>query len=206
MNKCVLLLGVGLLMLGCLVPPLCAADAKSARGLMDDVIQQGLAVLKDKSLSTDARREKFEQIAYANMNFEVMGKMSLGASYRSLSADQQTKYQQTFKQLIANTYGHLIDDYTDEEIKISGDRQEQRDDWTVVSHITGTKNGAPNSEIAEVDYRLRRTDGQWKVIDFTVDNVSMVQNYRSQFQGIMSNGGIDQLLKLLSDKIAANTK
>lgn len=191
---------------GCFVSNASAGDNKTARGVMDEVIHQALTTLKDASLSTDAKREKFQQIAYANMNFEVMGKMSLGPNYRSLTPDQQAKFLVVFKQLIANTYGHLTDDYTDEQIKIANDRQEQRDDWTVVSHITGTKNGTPNSEIAEVDYRLRQTDGVWKVIDFTVDNVSMVQNYRSQFQSTMSSGGFDQLMKLLSDKIAPNAK
>jgi phospholipid transport system substrate-binding protein len=60
--------------------------------------------------------------------------------------------------------------------------------------------------VAKVDYRLRKQDNQWKVIDFTIEDVSLVTNFRSQFQDTMSNGGIDQLLKLLHEKNTANGK
>ena len=141
-----------------------------------------------------------QQIAYANMNFDVIGRLSLGQNWRKLNADQQKEYQAEFKQLVAATYGHTTDSYTDEEVKLIGQRDEDRGDCTVTTVITGTKNGKPNSNIANVDYRLRKQDNAWKVIDFTVDGVSLVNNYRSQFQSVMSGGGPEQLLKMLHDK------
>jgi len=183
-----------------------SAPPATARAVMEKVIHDGLSILRDPSLSADQKRVKVQQIAYDNMNFEVMGRLSLGRYYRQLTDAQKTQYQQEFKQLVTNTYGHTTDDYTDEDVKVTSDRQESDGDFTVQSHITGTKNGKAGQDIANVDYRLRKTDNQWKVIDFTIDGVSIVSNYRSQFQDIMNNGGIDQLLKMLHDKNAANAK
>ena len=58
------------------------------------------------------------------------------------------------------------------------------------------------SDDISVDYRLRQTDGTWKIIDVIIEGVSLVSNYRSQFQEIMTNGGIDRLLGLLREKNA----
>jgi phospholipid transport system substrate-binding protein len=187
-----------------------AGDASGAsqtpRVVMEKVIHDALAVLRDQSLSAEQKREKVQQIALDNLNAEVMGRLSLGRYYRGLTDAQKADYQKEFKQLVINTYGHTTDDYTDEDVKITSDRQEQDGDATVETHITGTKDGKAGTDIATVDYRLRSQDGSWKVIDFTIDGASIVSNYRSQFADIMSNGGIDQLLKMLRDKNAANAK
>jgi phospholipid transport system substrate-binding protein len=182
------------------------AAASTARSALEKVIHDVLVILRDPSLSADQKRLKVQEIAYDNLNFEVMGRLSLGRYYRNLNDAQKTQYQQEFKQLLTNTYGHTTDDYTDEDVKVTTDHPEQDGDVTVQTHITGTKNGQPGQDIATVDYRLRKTDSQWKVIDFTIDGISIVSNYRSQFQDIMTNGGVDQLLKMLHDKNAANAK
>lgn len=173
---------------------------------MEKLIHDALAILRDPSLSADQKRVKVQQIAYDNLDFEVMGRLSLGRYYRKLTDSQRTTYQQEFKQLLTNTYGHTTDDYTDEDVNVTADRKESDGDFTVQTHITGTKDGKGGQDIATVDYRLRNQDNQFKVIDFTIDGVSIVSNYRSQFQDIMTNGGIDQLLKMLHDKNAANAK
>ncbi len=183
-----------------------APPIPTARQVMDKLTQDVLAILRDPKLSADDKREKVKLIAYGNINFEVMAQLSLGRFWRGLTDDQRTQYQQQFKQLITNTYGATTDNYTDEDVKVVGDRQEQDGDYTVLTRITGTKEDKAGQEIAKVDYRLRLQDSQWKVIDFTVDGVSIVANYRSQFQDVMSNGGIDLLLKLLREKNAAHEK
>jgi phospholipid transport system substrate-binding protein len=182
-----------------------AADPPpTARAVIEKVTQEALAVLRDHSLSADQKRDRVKQIAYDHISFEVMARLSLGRYLRGLTDDQRTQYEQEFKQYVTNTYGHTTDNYTDEDVIVYGDRQEQDGDVTVRTRLTGTVNGTPNQEVAKVDYRLRKQDDQWKVIDFTIEGVSLVSNFRSQFQEIMTEGGIDRLLKLLQDKNAAN--
>jgi phospholipid transport system substrate-binding protein len=84
--------------------------------------------------------------------------------------------------------------------RVDGERQEQRDDVTVQTKIL---RGGGSDDVL-VDYRLRKTaDGQWKIIDVIVEGVSLVSNFRSQFQDIVANGGPDRLLSLLKEKNAS---
>ena len=71
-----------------------------------------------------------------------------------------------------------------------------------MTKIIGTENGV-RKQVAEVDYRLRQGDNGWKIDDVIIDNVSLVANFRSQFQDVISNGGFDALMKLLRQKNAS---
>ena len=61
--------------------------------------------------------------------------------------------------------------------------------------------GGGSNDIA-VDYRLRQSNGRWKMIDFIIEQVSLVANFRSQFQEIISSGGPEHLLQVLREKTA----
>lgn len=186
-----------------------AADKIAAppapRPIVESVVRDALAILRDPKLSPEDKHQKVKQLAYDNMNFEVMSRLSLGRYWRDLTDAQRTQYAAAFKEYVTNTYRHTTDHYSDEDVTVTGDRREQDGDWTVQTRITGGKY-KPGQEVAKVDYRLRLKDNQWKVIDLTIDGVSLVSNFRSQFQEIMSNGGIDKLLQVLRDKNAANDK
>ena len=80
---------------------------------------------------------------------------------------------------------------------VIGDRAEARDDWTVKTKIV-----RPNAEDILVDYRLRKEDGEWRVIDVIIEGVSLVANFRSQFQEIISRDGAAKLIELLHEKNA----
>jgi phospholipid transport system substrate-binding protein len=178
----------------------------TARAVMEKVTLQAIAILRDGTLSPDQKRQKAKQLAEDNVDFNVMARLSLGRPWRDITDAQRAQYVDAFKQHVAITYSHITDDYTDEDINIVADHQESDADWTVQTSIVGNKNGGQRKEEAKVDYRLRKQNDQWKVIDFTIDNISLIANFRSQFQEIMSKGGIDQLIKLLQDKNAANEK
>ena len=76
-----------------------AADdaASPARSVIGTVIQNALAILRDSKLSVDVKREKVNQIAIENVNFDVMARLSLGRYYRDLTDAQRTQYSEAFK-------------------------------------------------------------------------------------------------------------
>src|SRR5258706_6496828 len=115
-----------------------------------------------------------------------MARRSLGRYYRDLTEAQRAQYPPAFRKHVTNTYRHTTDHYTDEDVNVIADRKEPDGDWIVQTRIIGSKDNRPGQEIAKVDYRLRSKDGQWKVIDLTIDGVSLVANFRSQFQEIMT--------------------
>jgi phospholipid transport system substrate-binding protein len=165
------------------------------RKLTDAVI----AVLQDKGLSPDAKRAKIRTIVVDYVDFPTMSRLVLARNWNGLSEEQKKAFVEEFKQHLAVTYGKNVESYNNEKVQIVGDRDEGRGDWTVQTKILRPQGGGD----ILVDYRLRQINGEWKVIDLVIERVSLVSNFRSQFQDVMANGGIDRLLKLLHEKNAA---
>jgi phospholipid transport system substrate-binding protein len=174
-----------------------APAAESPRAVVEATTSAVIAVLADKSLSTDEKRRRVEEIVYARVDFDTLSRLVLGRSWNQLSEEQRAEFEREFKQNLSATYGRNVESYKNEKVTIIDDRQEARGDWTVRTKIV--RHGPDD---ISVDYRLRQTGGTWKIIDVIIEGVSLVSNYRSQFQEIMANGGIDRLLKLLREKNA----
>src|SRR5262245_6152846 len=175
-----------------------AAAQPSPRGVVQRTSDQVLAVLAEPGLGKADRREKVKAIVLANTDFDTLCRLVLARNWSRFSADQQREFQREFKDHLSATYGRRLDDYRGEKLAIEGDRKETNGDWTVQSRIV--RGGGSNDVL--VDYRLRQTDGQWRVIDVIIEQVSLVANFRSQFQEIIANGGPAKLLELLREKIA----
>ncbi|MGA2232438.1 MAG: ABC transporter substrate-binding protein [Tepidisphaeraceae bacterium] len=183
-----------------------AVPATTARALIEAVLADVTVILHNPQLNASQRSEAVRQIAYANIDFQTLSRLTLAQNWRGLSPEKQAEFVQEFQKHLAATYAHTTDNYDNEVLSVAADRKESNGDWTVQTKIVGNQQTDNKPEVIKVDYRLRQKDNQWKVIDVTVDGVSLVANFRSQFQEIMSNGGIEQLLKLLRDKNAQETK
>jgi phospholipid transport system substrate-binding protein len=158
-----------------------------------------VAVLQNNSLSADQKRAKIEDTVKDYVDFETMSRLVLARNWSTLTDQQKRDFTEEFKQHLAVTYGKNVESYNNEKVQITGDRDEGRGDWTVQTKILRPAGGGD----ILVDYRLRQKDGTWKIIDVVIERVSLVSNFRSQFQDIMANGGIERLLKLLREKNAA---
>lgn len=166
--------------------------------VVDGLANRVVPILQDKSLSSDQKRERIEQIAYEAMDFETLSKLVLARNWSKFSPAQQVEFVEQFKQHLSITYGHNVDNYKNERVQILSERPEGYGDVTVLTKIL---RGGGGDDVV-VDYRLRQRDGQWKIIDVIVEGVSLVSNFRSQFQDIVTNGGPDHLLVLLKEKNA----
>jgi len=162
--------------------------------LADDVI----AVLKQDDLSKAAKRERLERLVLASVDFDTLSRLVMARNWTRLSEVQQGEFKREFKRHLSATYGRRIDNYQNETVHILSTREEVRGDRTVKSRIS---RGGGIEDVL-VDYRLRQHDGEWKIIDFIIEGVSLVANFRSQFQELMSRGGPDHLLSALRKKTA----
>lgn len=186
-------------MLAALLAAAPAAAAQSPAQVVDGLANQVVAVLKNGQLDSAQKRTEIENIAYGAIDFATLSKLVLARNWPKFSTQQRATFEQEFKQHLSMTYGRNIDNYKNEKVQILGERPEARGDVTVQSKIV--RGGG--SEDVVVDYRLRQAGGQWKIIDVIVEGVSLVSNFRSQFQDIVANGGPDRLLTLLKEKNAS---
>jgi len=154
-----------------------------------------ITILTDQKLSTDEKRKRVEGIVLQSVDFETLSKLVLARNWTRFSEPQRTEFMTLFRNHLSMTYGRNVESYKNEKVTVTGSRAETGGDATVKTKIL---RGGPGDVM--VDYRLRQRDGQWKIIDVIIEGVSLVSNFRSQFQDVVSGGGPEKLLRLLREK------
>ena len=130
-------------------------------------------------------------------NFEEMARRALGRPWKDQTPDKRKEFVQLFKQLIFNTYINRLENYTGSKERVFYDSEKLDGDYAIVkTHILYQGNNN-----VEIEYRLHRDAGEWKVYDVVVEGISIVENYRSQFASILTNQSFDSLLGKLRQKI-----
>lgn len=159
------------------------------RGSVDRVIQ----ILEDPQLKAEARaadrRAAIRKEAESIFDFTETGKRALGQHWKTLNPSQQQEFVSLFEDLLERAYVVKIEKYSGEKVAYLGDTVDG-DLATVKTKFT-TKQG---TEIP-VDYRLLRRGDRWLVYDVFVEGVSLVANYRTQFDRIMRTGSYDELVR-----------
>ena len=175
-----------------------ARAGESPRAIVEKMTQAAIDVLGEKGLSSEEKRHRIEDLAYANIDFDIMSHLVLARNWGRLSAAQQAEFVRLFKEHLALTYGRSIESYNNEKVEVVGERDEGRGDWSVKTKIL---RGGGSADVL-VDYRLRQENDAWRIIDVVIERVSLVANFRSQFQEIVNSGGPAKLLDVLREKNA----
>lgn len=176
------------------------AEVLGAREVVQTIVDETVAVLRS-TLELPEKRAKISAIADANFDFETMGRLTLAKNWARFSPAQQADFLTSFRTFLGHAYGKKFDQYQNESVKILGQRGEARGDVTVQTHLL--RNGGENIAI---DYRLRAHGNAWRIIDVTIEGVSLVSSYRSQFQEILENGSPDELLRQIHEKNAQDNR
>jgi len=180
------------------IPLRSALAADSPPEVVRKLTEAVIAALQRNNLSADARLTTIRDIIYDYADFATISRLVLARNWSELNTIQKEQFIEEFKKYLSISYGRNVESYSHEQVLIVGDRDEGRGDWSVQ---TKTRRPQPGGDVL-VEYRLRQSNGEWKVIDLLIERVSLVSNYRSQFQAIMANGGIDHLLEILRQKNA----
>ena len=137
-----------------------------------------------------------------HVNFRRMTALATGPGWRKATPEQQERLQEEFKLLLIRTYSGALNQINDQTIEVKPLRGTLDEKNLVVqTEIRG------KSEPLQLDYRLEKTPGDgagWKIFDLNVLGIWLVENYRSQFSKEINAGGIDGLIKSLSERNKAN--
>ena len=158
-----------------------------------------LDVMKNaEKLGYQGRFDKFDPVINKVYDIPLMTRISVGPQWSSLTPDQQTKVTEAFKKLSIATYASRFDGYGGESFQITGESPANGGD-----EIIDTKLMRPNDEPVELNYRLRKTGDDWKIIDvYLSGTISQLANYRSEFAATLRSGGADALVDLINKKVA----
>jgi phospholipid transport system substrate-binding protein len=161
-------------------------------------VDQLQAALKSPELKEEAkgkeRRQKLREIIYPRFDFAEMAKRSLGPHWRRLSPKEQREFVQLFSGLLEEAYLDKIESYNGEKVLYLNQKQDM-DLAQVDTRIAGDK-----GKEFSLNYRLHQVHGDWKVYDVVVENISLVNNYRSQFSRLLEKSSYQELLVTLRQK------
>jgi phospholipid transport system substrate-binding protein len=156
---------------------------------VNQVINTSLPVLRDKKTPLPQRRRQLRDLLEHHFDFADMGRIALGYHWRELSATQRSQFTVLFTAFIENAYLNKIQDYSGQDVAVLGENSEGAGFSRVRSQII-----QPGKQPIRVDYLLRELDGDWKIYDVTVDAISIIANYRNQFNRVINDQGFDKLM------------
>jgi phospholipid transport system substrate-binding protein len=187
--------------LAALAPRAAAGEpaAPGPRDLIGKAVDEVVAVLRDAELSDGQKRAAVEQVVGRETDIETISALVLAKHHKKFDEGQKARFAEQFRTHLVLTYWKNAAHLLFERIDVTDDREEARGDWSVTTKVI-----APSGSDVKIEYRMRRNDdGRWLIIDIIIEGVSMVSNFRSQFQEVLSNGTPERLLELLTEKNAA---
>ena len=167
------------------------SPTEAVRGTVSRV----LSILEDPALKDPAksRRRMLEEVIATRFDYAEMSKRTLAAYWPPLTEAQRTEFVELFKRFLSDRYAEKIEGYSGEQVMYLSERIEGTY-AEVRTELRSDKTTIP------MDYRLFLKEGRWHAYDIVVDGVSLVKNYRSQFQKIIRESSYDELVKKLRER------
>lgn len=168
------------------------------RRTVDDVMD----ILADDALKAPGklqeRRAKIRQAVFKRFGFEEMARRSLGRHWRKLSHQQQREFVDLFSDLLERSYINKIESYggSKEQIRYTKETIDQDGYAVVRSEILSGRDLN-----VEIEYRLLKNGSNWEVYDVVIEGVSLVNNYRTQFNKIILEESFEALVKKMKLKL-----
>jgi phospholipid transport system substrate-binding protein len=183
------------------------ASPNDAMGSVKSVIDQSIVVFKDQQIAPAAREQKLRAIAESHFDFNEMAKSAIGYHWKTLTPAQQSEFVPLFTTFIEDAYLSRIESYSVEKIN-------QQIQSSMIQFTRQTNDGPDYAEVFStvvlkdqkdpiaVNYEMRRDGNEWKIYDITIDAISVIANYRNQFNRVLNNDGYDKLVNIMRQKTA----
>ena len=173
-----------------------------AAGAPGDQVRQSvdklLAILADPRLKQEGkkneRREELKKVIYQRFDFTEMARRALGPEWRRHTPEEQKEFVQLFTDLLERAYLKQIESYNDQKVRYLNER-EDHGYAEVDTKIVDNK-----GQEFSVNYRLDNVNGDWKVYDVVIEDISLVNNYRAQFSRVLASSSYQELVHRMKDK------
>lgn len=185
--------------IGFLGNPVLAQDAGPEQ-LVQKVTDEVLAAVKsDKQLAAGDKQKALklaEEKVLPHVDFQEATRLAVGRSWRQASPEQRKKLVEEFRSMLVRTYSNAISEYQGQTLKVLPSRGKQDPEDATVRTQFMRAGGKP----LPIDFQTRKTPEGWKIYDITVEGVSLVLTYRTEFDAVVKQEGVDGLIRRLGEK------
>ncbi len=166
-------------------------------GFIRQVADQALRILAARDRSEEERIAELERLLERATDLDLIAKLVLGSYWRKATPAQRQRYLELFRKMIRKQIAGNISRYDGQRIEIVGSHEIDDRDTMVSTLVHGVGNEAPY----RVDWRVRRYNGRYLIIDVVAEGVSLLITKRKEFRDIVSSSGIEGLLAAMAKKV-----
>jgi phospholipid transport system substrate-binding protein len=171
------------------------ATAGELMDLVRHISDQVINILEDPQLQGSAhqaeRRERLRKISGQAFDWKEMARRALGVHWRDRTPQEQEEFVELFRDLVEQIYMQRIESAIQEKRDIQYVGEEIKGSRAVVKTNVVTK----RNQKVPIEYRVHKVNGRWQIYDVLVEGVSLVNNYRSQFNRIISRSSYNTLVE-----------
>ena len=175
-------------------PARAGTSTEQLRSAVDGVV----AILNNPNLKSEARREErlaqLRRVIHARFDFAEMAKRSLGPHWQRRTPEERQEFVKIFANLLEKSYVDTIESYNGEKVVYTNEVQEKG--YAEVDTKVVSKKG----EQFSVNYKMHLVNEGWKVYDVVIENISLVNNYRSQFNRTITTASYEELVRRMKGK------
>ena len=162
-------------------------------------VEQVIQILTNPQLQGEGkkqeRRKRLREAIFVRFDFQQMAQRTLGAHWQRRTPEEQAEFIRVFGDLLEQTYVDKIESYNNEKFIYTNERIDG------LYAEVGSKMRNSKGEEFSINYKLHRAGEDWRVYDLVIENVSLVNNYRSQFNRILTNSTYDELISKIKAKL-----
>lgn len=190
------LVGVGLFICVISFPALsrAAGPTDQVRATVDKV----LVMVKNPNLESPAQKKDIQarlaEVIYPRFDFAEMAKRSLGPHWGRRTSEEQREFVKLFAELLGTSYADRIEAYSSQNVVYTRE-VEDKDYAEVDTTIVSDK-----LEKVSINYKLHSVDKEWRAYDLVIEDISIINNYRSQFNRVIAHSSFDELVRMLKEK------
>jgi phospholipid transport system substrate-binding protein len=174
-----------------------ASSEQTPLAAVKGAIDQTISILHSQQIPIEQRRRELRDLAEANLDLARMARGALGNHWSQLTPDQRDHVVPLFAAFIETAYLDQIQDYVKLNIDVASGSISGPNHARVSATVV-----QPGEGPVPIVFMLERQNGKWSVYDVDVEGISMVGNYRAQFDRVIRSGGIHQLMEKLKEKQA----
>jgi phospholipid transport system substrate-binding protein len=181
--------------------PLSAQAADSPLNVVRIAVTRAQGILQNPALQDETRRQERTQQVWSAVepyfDLHELSQRTLGIHWRERTPQEQQEFVSLFTSLIEQTYSHALTKYTS-DVQISFDNERVEG---MYAEVDTTVRASSLDKTIPMQYRLHQVNGNWRIYDVVIENVSLVQNYRAQFNRILSRSSYQELVKDIKSKV-----
>lgn len=175
-------------------PSRAGGPTEQVKGTVDKVLTIVRSSHPTSKAQMEAQRAQLVEVIYPQFDFTEMAKRSLGPHWARRTGAEQREFVKIFAGLLGISYADNIESYTSQNILYTREVEDQNYAEVDTQIVT------ENRPSLTINYKLHSVDKQWKVYDLVIEDISVVNNYRSQFDRVIVRSSFEELVRLIKEK------